>query len=218
MLTLPRDQFWSLGGWSLAQKLEQASAIPWDFYRFHDETADGVWAWIEFPLWELHAPPKARRHWMLRYNPGRLQSRELARGRLERETSRIYIGADDLDLSADQINIRGLERYAALCAARSVELSLIDIPPRQEYSALFVHPQARDAWDEWRAEQPNLTYFPQLPEDEFYDWKHPMDAGRERLSAVLLAWLDAPFSGESTPVTWPPVDYSGVARPSDASP
>jgi hypothetical protein len=218
MKTLPRSEFWKLTGWSLPQKLEQASAIPWDFYRFHDETADGVWAWIEKPLWNWRAPRKARRKWMLRYNRGRLQTKELERGRLEGASARIYIGAEGLDFSSDQMHIRGLERYAEFCETHEVELRLVDIPPRQEYLARFVHETARAQWDAWRAGQTALTFFPQLPEDHFYDWKHPVEAGRDRLSSVLVAWLDAPFRGTLSPVTWPSSDYNVAPPRSEATP
>lgn len=217
MLTVPPDEMWRIPSWSGADKLEQASAVPHDFWAFHDEIMAGVTAWLFEPLWWFRAPRPVRGGWKTRHRDMPEKKAHLARIRPKAAGSAAFMGTDSLDFSAEQFNIRGIARYEALAAERGVELLLLDVPPRQEYMLLFTNADARRTWDRWRSGRSDVYYFPQLPEDHFYDWKHPRGPGRAVLSQYLVRWLEDRPHGDPRPLDWTPPPDSPLMTDSPGS-
>ncbi len=204
MQTVPPGDMWRIPSASLSDKLEQASAVPPAFWGFLDETMRGITAWTFRALWRLKAPKKTGPRWMTRQRDFAVKHSHLAVTRRDPQGDHSWLGADSLDFSDTQFNMQGLARYRALAEANGVELALFDIPPRQEYMLLFVHPDARQGWDLWRASRPDVVYFPQLPEDHYYDWAHVHGLGRAVWSQHLVRWLDGRPRGTPHPLDWTP--------------
>lgn len=180
-------ELWQVREWSLAQRLEQAAAVPWDFWRWHDDTQDGLTRWIL----ALSQGRVARRT-----RPGvfgRFSRRERAtiyrHGVPEWEVERNRLTAELVDYGPRQFNVQGLERLRSWAAAAEVELVLLDIPPSAFAQWRLESPEVRRAWAEWRRAQPDLVHAPQLPDSAFYDRRHPNFRGRAQLSAWLVEWL-----------------------------
>jgi hypothetical protein len=213
MKTVSPAGFWSISEWTLADKLEQAAAVPNDFYAWHDETMDGMWSWAVDRIWYLRRPRKAKAGWRLRHRNPEVETEQLDRGRALGQASAFYIPPGDLDFSDAQFNVAGLQGYAALAESRGAELVLLSIPTRQEYVARFLAPDVRRDFSAWLAGRDDIVYFPQPDESHYYDWKHPRREGRATLSARLVEWLDSRDPGAPVPVDWPAPGYNLETRP-----
>lgn len=213
MKTVSPAGFWGISSWTLADKLEQAAAVPTGFYAWRDETMAGIWSWAVDRLWYLRRPRKAKAGWRLRHRNPAIEQAQLDRGRALGEASGYYLPPGSLDLSDDQFNIAGLRAYAALAERRGAGLALFSVPPRQEYVARFLPPDVREAYAAWLGTRTDVVHFPQPDESHYYDWKHPRAEGRALLSARVVDWLDTRDPGEPVPVNWPVPGYNQKAAP-----
>ena len=202
MEILEPSDFWEIPEWTLADKLEQASAIPYSFYAFHNSYTNGLTWWF-IHLVEGELPPKrGPQHYLTHYR------NKKAHFKAPSPTSRHYIGADRLSFEEDQINRWGWSKMQMLAQESNVELTALFIPPRQQYMAEMVHPTARAQFIEYvEAMDHPRAYFPQLPEEAFYDLIHPNKQGRKVHSQYLLDWLNKPVEGTLPELTWPIPDY-----------
>jgi hypothetical protein len=122
--------------------------------------------------------------------------------------SRHYIAADRLSFDSDQVNVWGWSKMQDLAKVQGVELVSIFLPPRQQYMAEMVHPKARLEFLEYmKGFDHRHVFFPQLPEDGYYDLIHPNKMGRKIQSQYLLDWLKHPVQGAMPELTWPLPDY-----------
>ncbi len=188
MLLMDSAGIWEIGEWAPSQKLEVLSGFPRNFYRYQDEAMDGWFRWLNAPF-RGKRPRKRRKSFHTRFKSLKTHKKlELVRdkGLLSRNVLR----AEELDLSGGQFNMQGLQRMRAHCAGLGVELVLIDVPQRQEYREIFLLEGVWERWAAWMAAQPELIHFPQPPDVDFYDMKHPNSRGRLQLSTHLVRWLD----------------------------
>jgi hypothetical protein len=179
LLTL--SDFWAIDEWSLADKLEQTSAFPPNFYNYHESYMNGLTEWLYLIN---DGVPKATR-------PGfqtKFHRFETNRSRKSGTENPNYFPEEDIDFSEAQFNIEGLKRMRILTKEKGAELILIDIPPRLQYSSDMLHPSALAAWKDWRKEK-QIEVWPQLREEDFYDLKHPNFRGRKILSQYMFKWL-----------------------------
>ena len=181
MSLMSTTDFMQLSEWGMADKLEQASAIPAPFYAHHQDFMDGLTEWWVSAL--EGGPQKSKPGFHTRFH----RFERIPRGKVGSENPN-YFPAEDIDLSSEQFNQQGLQRMRQITAERGAELVLIDIPPQQQYTAEMIHPTAHAAWIAWRT-QNNIDIWPQLPEADFYDLKHPNFRGRDTLSAYIVEWL-----------------------------
>ena len=215
MYTVPQEEFWHVDGWSLADKLEQAVAVPTGFWQWHEDVMKGKTAWLE-ALGTGRKPRKRRAGHHVRFQTVELKDKYLDKKRGDPKNDPIYLDPDCCDLSDAQFNMRGVRRMEALAAARGATLALIHIPPRQEYEAVFVHRDATPAWNRWRAETETLSYAPRPPDNDYYDWKHPNFRGRDLLSPWLVEWLASGRpKGQPASLDWPVPDYNKPGVPVD---
>ncbi|MEL6347577.1 MAG: hypothetical protein AAFV53_31005 [Myxococcota bacterium] len=114
------------------------------------------------------------------------------------EHSPNYINRARFDLSPTQFNIAGIDEMREQTAERGAELRIIHIPYRQELQLKLRTAPVRDDWDAWRQAQPELCFFPQLPEDHYYDLRHPNTKGRDALSRYFVDWLEETPRGRLT--------------------
>lgn len=213
--TVPAAEFWHIQSWSLADKLEQAAAVPFGFWQWHEEVMEGYAEWIE-AIWWWRLPEERVTSPHLTHRERKLDKSFLARKRAAGIADHIYLGPDCCDYSDDQFNMRGLRRFEALAAARGAELALVYLPPRQEYRGTMVHRDAEAAFEAWMQTRPDLGYAPQPPEEGYYDFTHFSPIGRAQLSAWLPEWLsDGRPRGYLPPLRWPVPEENrpGVAPP-----
>jgi hypothetical protein len=202
MLVLDKEAFWKLDEWTLADKLEQSSAVPVQFYANHDTYTKGLTRWFTY-LSDKKVPPKPKSKHYLLYR----------KIEVERYTTnpkhKSYIGKNGLDFSAEQFNIQGLQKLEQLCENKQAKLILIHIPPRQEYLAKMMHQKTREQYQTYiKNLEQELYIFPQQAEDDYYDLTHPNFRGRKQLSQYLIDWLQNPQKGEFPLVTWPIPEYN----------
>ncbi len=196
------SDFWELPEWTLADKLEQASAIPYNFYAQHNSYTNGLTWWF-IHLVEGERPPKrGPQHYWTHYKNKKAQFQPPS------PTSRHYIGADRLRFDDQQINRWGWEKIRALADEKDVDLVAVFLPPRQQYMGEMVHPEAYAQFVSYleTLDHP-LAYFPQLPEDNYYDLIHPNKAGRAVQSQYLMEWLSHRKIGQMPELTWSVPDY-----------
>lgn len=180
-------ELWQTREWSLQDRLEQAAAVPPAYWRWHDETMDGLTAWMLAGV-QGHPPRKKRPNQFYRHFKWE-RAPVFRDGAPSWEIERNRTTADDLDLTPRQFNIQGLERMRAHCSEVGVELVLVDIPPSAFAQWRLQTEAVRDQWASWRAAQPELVYAPQLPEADFYDRRHPNFRGRATLSDWMVDWF-----------------------------
>ncbi len=204
-LWLKPHEIWAIQEWSLAERLEEMVAVPRDFYSFHEDHMEGTRLWLTWAIRQGERPEKRTKSYHLTYKKSELIGRLKSARRRGIESS-YRVEDADFDLSPEQFNMRGLATLRRAAKHGQAELVLVDIPPRQEYQATFLDEGVRKRWDEWRAEQPELVYFPQQLEDDYYDMKHPNSRGRRSLSRYFVSWLNHRQVGAPTPLHWPPDD------------
>ena len=187
LMLLDEAKIWEIEEWSMAQKLELLVARPQDFYRYHDESMEGWYRWLNAPIRGKTPRPRAR-SFHTRFKTLK-EHRKLKKVRQKGDLSRNVITGDDLDLTQAQFNMQGLQWFRERCASLGVPLVLLDIPQRQEYRALYLQDDVWERWSSWMDDQPELVHFPQPPDEDFYDMKHPNSRGRLMLSTHLVEWL-----------------------------
>jgi hypothetical protein len=200
MMSTPTD-LWDIAEWSVPARLEELAAVPPTFYQFHEEHLDGLVRWLRSPLDGI--PTRRTRSVLVRFHTWEVNP-AIERVRSMGDDSRNYLSAGELDLDPGQFNIDGIQRLRELCAGVGVELVLADIPPRQEYMITYVEPEVREAWWAWLDEQSEVMHFPQLPEEDYYDMRHPNFRGREAHTRYLARWLKTPVRGEAEVLDWRP--------------
>lgn len=195
-------EIWKIEEYAFQERLEYVAGVPYNFYRHHESYMTGLRRWLSV-VWFGRPPKKMRPGRHLTYRD--LESaRWLKRQRKQGEDSPNHMSIDDVDLSASQFNVAGLEEMRRRTDALGATLLLIDVPYRQELAINFNTPAVRERWSEWRALQPELSFFPQLPEDHYYDLRHPNSAGRAALTRYLLDWMEETPRGRPTPPFWTP--------------
>ena len=192
MMILPADAIWQIAEWPFQKKLEVAFSRPLDFHRYHDEYIRGTRELAE-ALWWWRRPRKAKPGYHTRFNRTR-EMKWMDRALERLESSAEWFDADEIDYSPEQFNMAGLAILQQHCASLGVEFSLIDLPHREVYYSQLLAPEILSAWLDWSSGQ-DLYAFPRLPDDFFYDFKHPNSSGRQLLTAHLIDWL-APTSSE----------------------
>lgn len=192
----------SIDEWSWQERLEYAVGVPYNFYRHQEPYMAGQSRWFT-ALWWMKAPKKEKPGSHLRFRTTQEVS-WVERKREDGWSDRDPITPEMLSWAPGQFNVDGLQTLRRFAAENDVELKLVEIPYRQEYQTLLVTADARAEWDAWRAAQPELSYFPQLDEDSYYDLRHANRAGRQVLTDYMAQWLEGTPRGEPTPLTWTP--------------
>lgn len=197
MALLSRRVVWETRELPVQKRIELVLAAPWRYWALQEDMVNAWWEWVNAPLYGLPRPRKVSRFVTFRQTE---EHANLAEARAQGEESYNHVSPDETDWSETQFNAAGIARMRAFAAARGANFTLVDIPPRQEYVRDFLHPEVRAQWTAWKAAQPDLVYFPQLPEDDFYDLRHPNFRGRARMNEVLVEWLaQTTASGDATP-------------------
>ncbi len=191
MMMLEPEDLWEIAEWPVQKKLEVAFSIPRDFHRYHDEYISGV-AELGEALWFWRRPQKARPGYHTRYRRTR-EMKWMDRALERLESSEEQLDAEEIDYTPQQFNMAGLINIRTRCATDSVQLTLLDLPHRELYYGQLLAPEVLEAWLTWSGEQGDLVSFPRLPDDHFYDFKHPNGSGRRVLTAHLIEQL-APAS------------------------
>lgn len=195
-----QTDYWNISEWSLPDKLEQSSAVPWNFYAYHESYTRGATRWLS-ALTKSEWPEKEgpSYHWTyftshakVKYNRG--------------SKNKDYFGRDDLDFSPQQFNIEGIH-YIKNALPADVDFHLLYLPCSETYRAEVIHEFHEVQFKNWARSQENMIYFPQAPNDAYYDIKHANQLGRKLYSEQLLKWIHSPFSGIHPKLT--------TVRPSD---
>ena len=187
LMMLEPAELWSIAELPVQKRLELIVSRPLDFHRYHDEYING-YRQIAEALWFLKRPKKARPGYHTRFRRAK-EMKWMERALEELDSSAEQFTAEEIDYSPEQFNINGLTQLRQHCAQAEVALDLLDLPHREIYYDALLAPEVREAWSEWSAEQSELKVFPRLPDDHFYDFKHPNGSGRRLLTAHLLAQL-----------------------------
>lgn len=200
-------ELWDIHELSLAERLEQAAAVPWNFWRWHDDTRNGLTRWI-VALAEGDTPRRKAPGIFNRYSKQE-RAKIFAEGVPDWEIDRNKLTEDVIDFSDQQFNMQGLARLRAHVSKSDVELVLFDIPPSAYAQWRLESPEVRQTWLEWRSAQPEMVHLPQLPDSHFYDRRHPNFRGREVLSTWLVDWLTEgrPQGSPSIPPESAAIDY-----------
>jgi len=213
---LSYGDMWHLTELPLPERIEQAAAVPLDFWRWHDETRRGITELlIHLPTGEWPTPAASRYHF-------RFHSYERGRAFRKRVPTKEFEvnGLEDgiVDFSSDQLNAAAIAPMRQQVADAGALLRLLDIPPSAFAQWRLQGPETRAAWDTWREAQPDLVYAPQLPEADFYDRRHPNFRGRETLTRWLVEWLESDMPAgsptrppESVVEEWPWASGPGAA-------
>lgn len=201
MALLDRDDILRTAELSPQRRAELVLATPWRYWAFQEEIATAWWEWLNAPIYGV--PKRRTSSRFLTFRDQELHA-DLEKARALGEASFNHVQEDETDWTDTQFNIAGIQSMRRRCAERGVSFTLVDIPPRQEYVVRFLPPAVRAQWAAWKQAQPDLVYFPQLPEDDFYDLRHPNYRGRASLIGYLLEWLEAPVRGSPAPIHWTP--------------
>jgi len=194
---LSPGEMWALAELPLPDRLEQAAAMPPDFWRWHDETRRGITEFItHLPFGELPKAPGPKVHFRFHtYERGRA----FRRGVPKRELEVNGLEEGIVDFSHNQVNAAALAPMRSRVARAGATFRLLDIPPSAYAQWRLQGPITRGQWDDWRSEQPELAYGPQLPDADFYDRRHPNFRGRATFTTWLVDWIEADMPrGEPT--------------------
>jgi len=186
---LSPGDLWETREWSLPERLEQAVAVPWNFWRWHSETMDGLIRWGQHLVVGRVPRPRSAGVYYRYYRWERASV--FKDGPPEWEVERNLLTADVVDLSDRQFNMQGMASLRAISEQYGTPLVLLDIPPSAFAQWRLESEAVRDMWDAWTAAQPELVIAPQLAERDYYDRRHPNFRGREKLSAWLVEWIEA---------------------------
>lgn len=196
---------------SLQEKLSALVMIPEGYWRFRDEHMRGLTRLFAWPIWGGDSPKPKTKSYNLTFRTIE-RERKSPRSFADPTRYRLYQDLERTDLSPEQINTAGLERMRRLCEARGAELLLIDVPPTRLFQAQLMSPDLQEVWDQWREDR-EVHYFPQIPEDDYFDLIHPNFRGRAALTPALVAWVEDPRRGAPTPVgDWTPPPHAASAE------
>lgn len=192
------------------EKLSALLMIPEGYWRFREEHMRGLVRLLAWPIWGGPRPTPKTKSYNLTFRTLERERRS-PRSFADPTRYRLYQDLPTTDLSPDQINTLGLDRMRRLCEERGAELVLIDIPPTRLFQSQLMSPALREVWDVWR-EARGVHYFPQLPEDDYFDLIHPNFRGRAALTPALVDWIVSPQRGAPLPLgDWrPPPHTSGA--------
>lgn len=203
MRVIDQQDLWEIEEWGLADKLEQASAIPPNFWGNHGTYMNGLTRWFTNGV-QLKKPKQARTRYHLTH-----KNIEFEKNISTNISSKYYIPQNGFDFSERQFNVQGLQKMKTICDEHSVQFALFYIPPRQQYLAEMVHQDARQEYEKFLENlNYDLYYFPQLPETDYYDLTHPNFRGREQHNQYFLGWLTTPQKGEFPALTWAIPEYN----------
>jgi hypothetical protein len=195
---LPEDQLhqlytvkelWQIEEWSLQQKIEASLSWPRGYHGHRYEMMEGLYLFLFEAPYYLWVPPQRRWSRQLTTHKQTWVDRQKAPP-VPGPGHRGYLDPEDLDLSAGQFNLAGMDRMQRHCEGRGATFTLVDIPYAASYQGRSSSPEALAQWDRWRAQTPALVYAPQLQDDQFYDARHPNAQGRLVLSHWLITWLE----------------------------
>jgi len=187
MLMNRTTQIWDIESWDVQKKLEASAAVPSNFFMYQDEAMAGWVHWINAPFYlELPALPTGHRH--LRYRARQKISRTQKMVDSS-EQFRNHMRPDDLDFGDTQYNIKGLADFRRIVEDAGAELVLFEHTGRQQYRDIYIDDEVEARWGRWWQMQAEVIELPTLPEDFFYDMKHPNRKGRTLLTAYLADWL-----------------------------
>ena len=196
MLLSTRTEIATMPELPIQRRVELILSFPWSFWAWQDEAQTGWWAWLQAPFFGAPKPETSSR--LLTYQDREIHP-QLETARALGEDSRNFIKPEDVDYGPDQINVAGLARFRAFCAEHQARLILLDIPPRREYFRDFLAPEVAAGWSRWKAAQPEILYFPQLPDEDYYDLRHPNFRGRALQNQTLIDWLTRTDVGGDAP-------------------
>jgi len=179
----PQD-FWDLGEWSLADKLEQSVAYPRYYWRNHEDGTNAFTA-LWFDITEQTIPEKKRPRFYLRYHRFKKKKKSKMKYGSEHFDS---FPPEDNDRSPQQTNIIGLKKMRKIVSEKKATLKLVDIGASQIYMEDVLNDDLVIWWKEWK-EQNQVWSIPAMPLSEYYDLKHPNYKGRERLNEQLFLWI-----------------------------
>ena len=188
-MMLEPAELWDIAELPIQKRLELIASRPLDFHRYHDEYING-YREIAESLWFFKKPKKARPGYHTRFRRAK-EMKWMDRALEKLDSSAEQFSADEIDYSPAQFNISGLTTLREHCDQAGVTLSLLDLPHREVYYEALLAPEVRNAWAEWSTAQTDLLVFPRLPDDHFYDFKHPNGSGRtfmtDHLDALLMS-------------------------------
>ena len=179
------SDFWEISEWTLADKLEQSSAIPWNFYTYHESYTKGTTRWLAAltkPKW----PKKKRQSYHWTHHPMD-KIKKFGRG----PDSKDYFDRDGLDFSPTQFNMQGLQKIRRTLSDK-IDVYWLYLPCSEIYRSEVQHEYHQEQFVTWAANQDNIIYFPQAPDDAYYDIKHANTKGRDFYHPHLLNWIQQP--------------------------
>jgi len=189
LMMMEDHQVWAIEDWSVQQNIEALVARPQEFYMYQEESMRGMIRWMEALVHDQRAPKKRRGLNHLKWRTPRKRDKKRTEDLEEEAIEHRFMGASDLDLSAAQLNMAGLEDFRRITASAGVQFTIIEHPGRPSFREIFVSEEALNLWDAWFDAQTDTVHFPQPPEDGFYDMTHPGPKGRAMLSAYLVEWV-----------------------------
>ena len=196
------SDYWNISEWSWADKLEQSSAFPWNFYAYHESYTKGATRWLA-ALTKSDWPQKTDPSYHWTYNKAK-KIKQYGRG----NKSRDYFERDGMDFSPTQFNIEGLNNIQKKVPSY-IDIYWLYLPCSEIYRAEVIHEYHEKQFLDWAQNHNNLVYFPQAPNDAYYDIKHANQIGRDFFNQHLLNWIQNPNSG-----TYPLLT---IKRPHDRS-
>jgi hypothetical protein len=185
------------------EKLSALGMIPEGYWRTRDEHMRGLTRLLAWPIWGGPRPTPKTTSYNLTFRTLE-RERKSPRSFANPTKYRLYQDVAHTDLSPEQINAVGLDRIRRLCEDRGAELLLIDVPPTRLFQSQLMSAELRAVWEVWRETQ-DVHYFPQIPEDDYFDLIHPNFRGRAALTPALVDWIEDPQRGAPTPLgDWTP--------------
>ncbi|MBK7758025.1 MAG: hypothetical protein IPI35_16830 [Deltaproteobacteria bacterium] len=196
---------------SAQEKLSALVMIPEGYWRFRNEHMNGLTRLFAWPIWGGEFPTPKTKSYNLTFRTLE-RERKSPRSFADPTAYRLYQDLERTDLSPEQINTAGLARMRRLCEDRGAALLLIDVPPTRLFQSQLMSAELRAVWDVWREEQ-GVHYFPQIPDDDYFDLIHPNFRGRAALTPALVDWIEDPQRGAPTPLgDWTPPTHTPGAE------
>ncbi len=193
------------------EKLSALMMIPEGYWRFRDEHMGGLTRLFAWPIWGGPRPTPKKKSYNITFRTIE-RERKSPRSFADPTTYRLYQDLTSTDLSPEQINTAGLGRMRRLVESQGAELVLIDVPPTRLFQSSLMSPDLAVVWDQWREDR-DVHYFPQVPEDDYFDLIHPNFRGRAALTPALVDWIEDPKRGAPTPLgDWTPPPHTPNAE------
>lgn len=207
-------EMWEIDEMALDERLEQAAAVPWNFWRWHEDTMAGLTAWWLGLVWYGGAPGVDRGHEHTRFSTKNRTFGWTPKTAVQLAWHGTYMKPGSLDLGPEQVNMQGIARMRAECAAAGAETAVVWLPQRQQYLAESLHQSVLDEFSVWANAQADFYVFPSQPDDDFYDLSHPNYRARAQLSHHLVDWLAQGRPRGALPtIDWPVPPWNRVGGP-----